>query len=80
MYAQMLAKTGSGAAVGGVFIATLDVIWAAIAIAVVGGALVTASKFAPRVAIEPIPVGVNGSRLRLTVNGRPVSLRRRRNG
>jgi hypothetical protein len=45
--------------------------------AVIGGALITLTKFGPRIAIEPIPVGVRDSRFRLTYNGRPVRRRAR---
>jgi len=73
----MLPKTGLGLTVGGVTLGVLNVVWLGVAVAVVGGALITLSKFGPRVAVEPVPVGVSGSRFRLTVNGRPLSRRRR---
>ncbi|MFF5084501.1 hypothetical protein ACFY36_46300 [Actinoplanes sp. NPDC000266] len=76
MYQSMLPKTGAGFAVGGLTLSVMNLVWLGIAVAVVGGLLITLSKFAPRVAIEPIPIGVRGSRFRLTVNGEP--LRRRR--
>ncbi len=78
MYTSALAKTGAGATISGVALTAMNMVWLGIAIAVLGGALITASKFFPRIAIEPVPVGVRGSRLSLTVNGRPVRRRRGR--
>lgn len=75
MYQGMLPKTGIGLTAGGMTLSLLNLVWVGIAIAVVGGALITLSKFGPRIAIEPVPVGVSGSRFRLTVNGEQVSLR-----
>lgn len=72
MYTGMLPKTGAGLTVAGVTLSTLNLIWVGIALAVLGGALITLAKFGPRMAIEPMPVGVRGSRFRLTFNGRPV--------
>ena len=77
MYSGLLPKTGAGLTVAGLALSTLNLMWLAVAMAVVGGTLVTLAKFGPRVAIEPMPVGVRGSRLRLTVNGHPVTFRRR---
>lgn len=77
MYSGMLPKTGASMTIGGATLSALGLVWVGIAFAVVGGALVTVSKFGPRIAVEPIPVGVRGSRLRLTYNGRPVRFRRR---
>lgn len=74
----MLPKTGAGLTVGGVALSTLNLVWLGVAIAVLGGTLITLSKFGPRIAVEPVPVGVRASRFRLTINGRPVSLRRQR--
>ncbi|MFI1993089.1 hypothetical protein [Actinoplanes sp. NPDC020271] len=68
----MLPKTGIGLTVGGVTLSVLNVVWVGVAIAVIGGALITLSKFGPRIAFEPIPVGINGSRFRLTINGEPA--------
>jgi hypothetical protein len=73
----MLPKTGFGFAVGGVTFGVLHLMWLGVALAVIGGALITVSKFGPRVAVEPLPVGVRGSRFRLTCNGEPVSWRNR---
>jgi hypothetical protein len=73
----MLPKTGAGLTVGGVALSTLNLMWLGVAIAVLGGTLITLSKFAPRIAVEPVPVGVRGSRFRLTYNGHPLTLRRR---
>ncbi|SNY28923.1 hypothetical protein [Paractinoplanes atraurantiacus] len=76
MYGNMLPKTGVGLALGGLALSALDLAWIGIAIAVLGGALITIAKLMPRrVAIEPIPVGVNDSRLTVTVDGRPVGAR-----
>ena len=75
MYSGMLPKTGAGLTVAGVTLSTLNLIWLGVGLAVIGGTLVTLTKFGPRIAIEPIPVGVRGSRFRLTVNGRPVHVR-----
>jgi hypothetical protein len=77
MYSGMLPKTGAGLAVGGVFLSTLDLMWVGIGIAVVGGALVTLSKFGPRIAVDAVPYGVRGTRYRLTYNGRPIFRRHR---
>lgn len=78
MYQSMLPLTGAGLAFGGILVSVMNVVWLGIALAVIGGALITLSKFGPRVAIEPIPVGVRGSRFRLTVNGRPITRPRSR--
>jgi hypothetical protein len=72
MYTNALAKTGAGITVGGVTLSVLNLLWVGIAMAVVGGLLITLTKFGPRIALEPVPVGVRGSKFRLTVNGRPV--------
>jgi hypothetical protein len=72
MYTAMLPRTGVGLTVGGLGLSALNLLWAGIALAVIGGALITLTKFGPRLAVEPIPVGVRGSRFWLTVNGRPV--------
>jgi hypothetical protein len=71
----MLPKTGIGLTLGGMTMTALNLIWLGIALAVIGGALLTLTKFGPRVAVEPVPVGVRGSRFRLTFNGRPVTSR-----
>jgi hypothetical protein len=51
-------------------------LWMGIALAVVGGTLVTVAKFFPRLAVEPVPHRRGrhrfGMRLGMTVNGRPV--------
>ncbi|MEU4162650.1 hypothetical protein [Actinoplanes sp. NPDC026670] len=78
MYQSMLPVTGAGLAFGGILVSVMNVVWLGIALAVIGGMLITLSKFGPRVAVEPIPVGLRGSRFRLTVNGRPLSLTRSR--
>jgi uncharacterized protein (DUF58 family) len=75
MYSGMLAKTGAGLTLGGVTLSVLNLFWLGIALAVIGGALLTLTKFGPRIAIEPVPVGVRDSRFRLTYNGRPVRRR-----
>jgi len=71
----MLPKTGIGLTLGGVTMSVLNLLWLGIALAVLGGALITLTKFGPRIAVEPVPVGVRGSRFRLTFNGRPVTAR-----
>ena len=68
----MLPKTGIGLTIGGLAMSALNLIWLGIALAVIGGALLTLTKFGPRVAVEPVPVGVRGSRFRVTFNGRPM--------
>ena len=73
----MLPKTGAGLTVGGVTLSVLNLVWLGVALAIIGGTLVTLSKFGPRVAVEPVPVGVRASRFRLTVNGRAVGRRRK---
>jgi hypothetical protein len=78
VYQSMLPVTGAGLAIGGVLVSVMNMVWLGIAVAVIGGMLITLSKFGPRVAIEPVAVGVRGSRFRLTVNGRPVSWPRSR--
>ena len=80
MYQGMLPKTGAGLTIGGVALSALNLAWLGIAIAVIGGTLITLSKFGPRVAMEPVPVGVKASRFRLTINGRPVGIWSRRHG
>lgn len=77
MYTGMLPKTGLGLTLGGVTMSVLNLVWLGIALAVIGGALLTLTKFGPRIAVEPVPVGVRGSRFRLTCNGRPVTARSR---
>jgi hypothetical protein len=73
MYSGMLPKTGAALlTVGGVTLSVLNLIWVGVALAVLGGALITVTKFGPRFALEPLPVGVRGSRFRLTYNGRPI--------
>lgn len=71
MYSGMLPKTGTGLTVAGIAFSTLNLVWLGVALAVLGGTLITLSKFGPRLALEPVPVGVRGSRFRLTYNGRP---------
>ncbi|WP_305783094.1 hypothetical protein [Symbioplanes lichenis] len=73
----MLPRTGIGLTLGGVTMTALNLVWLGIAAAVIGGTLITLSKLAPRVAVEPVPVGVRGSRFRVTWNGRPVTRRRK---
>jgi hypothetical protein len=46
-------------------------LWLGIAIIVIGGALITAAKFFPRIAIEPV-LKDGRHRLAVTVNGRPL--------
>ena len=75
MYTGMLPKTGAGLTVAGIAMSTLNLVWVGIAAMVIGGTIVTLSKFGPRIAFEPMPVGVRGSRFRLTYNGRPMRLR-----
>jgi hypothetical protein len=77
MYQGMLPKTGIGMTLGGMTLSLLNLVWLGVAIAVLGGVLITLSKFGPRIAVEPVPVGVGGSRFRLTFNGEPVRWPRR---
>lgn len=68
----MLPVTGAGITIGGIALTTLELTFIGVAIAVIGGALITFSKFFPRVAVDAQPVGVGKGRLQLTVQGRPV--------
>lgn len=68
----MLPVTGAGLTIGGLTVSALQLTFWGIAIAVIGGALVTAAKFLPRIALDPQPVGVDKGRLQLTVQGQPV--------
>ncbi|GGK89402.1 hypothetical protein [Mangrovihabitans endophyticus] len=77
MYHSALPKTGAGLTVGGVTLAAMNMLWVGIAIAVLGGALITVSKFGPRLAVDPAPVGTRGTRWQLTWNGRPLRRRGR---
>ncbi|GLW30055.1 hypothetical protein Areg01_29950 [Actinoplanes regularis] len=77
MYHGMLPKTGISLTMAGMTLSVLNVIWVGVALAVIGGMLITLSKFGPRIALEPLPVGVRGSRFRLTVNGEPAFKRSR---
>jgi hypothetical protein len=49
-------------------------LWLGIAIAVIGGTLLTVAKFFPRVAVEPVR-RQGRHRLGLTINGEPASRR-----
>lgn len=80
MYGNALPLTGAGLTVGGVAVSTMNIVWIAIALVVVGSALLTAQKFGPRIAVEPVPYGVNGTRWAFTKNGKPVFFLRRRKG
>jgi hypothetical protein len=63
-----LASTGTAALLGQ--------LWLAVAFLVLGGMLLTAAKFLPRVAVEPVRAAdETRHRVRLTLNGR--ALRRR---
>ena len=57
MYTGMLPKTGLGLTLGGVTMSVLNLVWLGIALAVIGGALLTLTRFGPRIAVEPVPVG-----------------------
>jgi len=72
MYSGMLPKTGAGITLAGITLSALNLIWVGVALAVIGGTLITLTKVGPRLALEPMPVGVRGSRFQLTVNGRPI--------
>lgn len=63
-----LPLTGGGLLVAGMTLT--QYLWAAVALAVVGGALLTVANLAPRVALEPIPGAGGHRRLVLTINGR----------
>jgi hypothetical protein len=77
MYQGMLPKTGAGMTVAGVTLSAMNLIWIGVALAVIGGAMITLTKFGPRVAFEPTPIGVHGTKWKLTVNGRPWRRRNR---
>lgn len=68
----MLPVTGAGITIGGIALTTLELTFIGVAIVVIGGAIITFSKFFPRVAVDAQPVGVGQGRLQLTVQGRPV--------
>lgn len=72
MYGGVLPKTGAGLTMAGVSLTMYQLTWLGIALAVAGGAIITASKLFPRIAIEPLPGGDGRMKLRLTLNGRPV--------
>lgn len=66
----MLASTGTATLLGN--------LWLGIAFLVVGATLLTLTKAFPRVAVEPVRGAQEAThRLRLTVDGRAVSRRRR---
>jgi hypothetical protein len=68
-----LPVTGMGVmSIGGIAIGVMNIVWFGIAIVVLGGALITLSKFGPRFAFEPKQYGVNGQRWAFTRNGRVV--------
>lgn len=72
MYGATLPQTGAGLMIGSVAVGVMQLAWLAVAMAVVGGALITVSKFAPRYAIEPRVYGVNGRRWAFVKNGQVV--------
>jgi uncharacterized protein (DUF58 family) len=72
LYSNLLPKTGAGLSIAGISLTLYQLTWLGIALAVAGGALVTAARLFPRIAIEPVP-GDNGrAKVRLTLNGRPI--------
>ena len=73
MYGNVLPKTGFVLSGAGLALTAYRVTWLVIGLFVIGGALITLSKFFPRVAIEPLSHHDPGSRRRwrwrVTVNG-----------
>ncbi|MBM0224281.1 MULTISPECIES: hypothetical protein [Micromonospora] len=67
-----LPKTGAGISVAGVSLAAYQLTWLAVALVVAGGVLFTAAKLFPRVAVEPVPDASGRTRMRMTLNGRPI--------
>jgi hypothetical protein len=82
MYSNLLPKTGFVLSGAGVAMTVYKTTWLVIGLFVIGGALITLSKFFPRIAIEPLPR--TGStphrrwRWRVTVNGFRMGGRHRR--
>jgi hypothetical protein len=82
MYGNLLPKTGFILSTAGVALTVYKATWLIIGLFVIGGALITLSKFFPRLAIEPL-AGTNSEsharwRWRITVNGSRFGGRHRR--
>ena len=75
MYTPPIASSGT-LALTGVGIATQD-LWLALGAIVVGGAVVAANRFGPRIALDPIRRETGGYRIQLTKNGQPWRRKRR---
>lgn len=80
MYSNLLPKAGFALSTTGVALTLYKVTWMVIALFVIGGALITFSKFFPRVAIEPLSNSATHGRWRwhVTVNGFKPGGRHRR--
>ncbi|MEU4243769.1 hypothetical protein [Actinoplanes sp. NPDC026619] len=82
MYGNLLPKAGLIVSTAGVTLTVYKVTWLVIGLFVIGGALITLSKFFPRVAMEPLPETGSSSharwRWRITVNGFRAGGRHRR--
>lgn len=60
----------TGGALASTGVAIVDQVWFAIGLLVIGGTLLTLTRFGPRLAVEPVHIR-RSYRWRLTVNGRP---------
>ena len=73
MYSNFLPKTGFTLSSAGFALTVYKVTWLAIGVFVIGGALITLSKFFPRIALEPLPESDSASHARwrwhITING-----------
>jgi hypothetical protein len=82
MYSNLLPKAGFVLSGAGVAMSFYNVTWLVIGFFVIGGALVTLSKFFPRFALEPLSETDHAShahwRWRVTVNGHALGGRHRR--
>ena len=82
MYGNLLPKAGFVLSSASVALTLYKVTWLVIGFFVIGGALITFSKFFPRVAIEPLSATDSTShtswRWRITVNGFKLGGRHRR--
>jgi hypothetical protein len=72
MYGNILPKTGVGLSIAGITLTVYQLTWFTIALVVAGGALITASRLIPRIAIEPVPGEHGRAKVRLTRNGHPI--------
>ncbi len=82
MYSNLLPKAGFALSTAGAALTIYKVTWMVIGLFVIGGTLITFSKFFPRVAIEPLPKSDLAShgrwRWHITVNGFKPGGRHRR--